>query len=87
MPAGKPDDKQAALDKQAENLEAKAEDAQAKAAALAADAQKVEDAAEDYGQQRVPRCPTCHARLERYDGDNPHKFNSYVCPTHGRLRL
>lgn len=81
------DPKQAALDKEAEKLEAKAEDAQEKADALAADAQKAEEHAEDHGQPRAVRCPHAHCRerLERYAGDNPHKFGSYVCPNHGRI--
>lgn len=88
----KPDDKaQAALDKAAEKLEEKAEDAQAKADAVAADAQKAEERAEDYGQSRAARCPVdgCRERLERYTGGdiNPHKAGTHWCPKHGRMKL
>lgn len=83
------DPKQAALDKEAERLDTKAEDAQDKAAALAADAQKAEERAEDFGEGRVVRCPDtdCRERLEKYTGSNEHKIGTYFCPNHGRIRL
>lgn len=84
-PPEKPDPKQAALDKAAEDAQAKAE-AEAKDLAKAeAAAEKAEAAAEDFGQPRAMRCPDCNARLERYEGDNPHKIGSQFCPTHGRI--
>lgn len=87
-PTQKPDDKQqAALDKQADALDAKADDAQAKAADLAADAQKAEEKAEDYGQDAAPRCPKCRERMEKYEGANPHKQSTAVCPEHGRMQV
>lgn len=79
MPDKKPDDK--------EQAEQKAEDAQAQADALAADAQKAEERAEDHGEPRAARCPECRARLDRYQGTNPHKVGSLRCPDHGRVSL
>lgn len=92
LPAQKPDDKaaaaeQASLDKAAEKAEEQADAAQGKADELAADAQKAEEKAEDHGEPRAARCPTCRERLERYRGDNPHKEGTHWCPNCGRLTL
>lgn len=79
--------KQAALDKEAAHLQAKA-DAEAKRLAdLEADAQKAAEQAEDHGQDRVPRCPQCNQRMEKYEGSNPHKESTAFCPEHGRMPI
>lgn len=82
---------QAALDKEAANLQAKADEEAAEATRVAADAQKAQERADDFGAPRSARCPEdgCRERLERYTGGdvNPHKIGTHFCPIHGRVRL
>lgn len=83
----KPDDKaaaeQARIDKEAADLAAQ----QAEADKLAADAQAAALRAAALDEPAGPRCPTCSSDMEFYEGSNPHKVGSYVCPVHGRVRL
>jgi len=80
---------QAELDKEAADLQAKADAEAEEAARLAADAQKAAEQAEDFNAPRAARCPVdgCRERLERYTGGNPHKVGTQWCPNHGRVRL
>lgn len=34
-----------------------------------------------------PRCKLCGKFVDVYEGQNPHKQNTAVCPEHGRISL